>query len=81
MRLIILSIADAVLVKTPLPERPSISRSRPHCVRESSLDALNAPFERLLGRRRDKEVKVVRHNDERMQSISLLIAIVDENLA
>jgi hypothetical protein len=48
--------------------------------RESSLDQPQGVFERHIGRRREKQVQVVRHDDEYPQCKPTLFAIVLKNV-
>jgi len=74
MALIILRIPDSVIGKTRLPDVYLFLLAKP--VGKPSLDELNGTLQRNRRRRRQQSVNVVRHDDEFMQQIFSLLAIV-----
>lgn len=78
---VILSVTNAMFVEASLPEWPRIPRFYPHRVGETALDALNAALQRLLPGRRNEQVKVVGHDDKRMECIPFFVTVMKQNLA
>ena len=67
---------NSLVRKASLPNRQP--RMKP--MRETSLDQLNSSFEGKLDRWSDERVKMIGHDDEFMQKIFTLGAIVQQRL-
>jgi len=76
MTLIILKIADAVIAETWLPDRPVCLQAE----REPALDELHGAFQRDFLCRSEKQMDVIGHDDEFVQQIFPLVAIVSEGI-
>src|SRR3954454_14558684 len=67
----VLQIANTVFVKASLPYLPFVLV--PDCEGEASFDELGAFFNRFG--RSEKNMKVIRHDDETMKEVSVLFAV------
>lgn len=76
MPLKILVVTDPMIRKARLPDRKARLQSK----RKPSLDELNGALQRDFHRRRNQGMKMVRHDDQIMQSVFALAAIVEEDV-
>jgi len=74
----ILAVANPMLMESHLPN--FAMELRPHLMRESALDALCAPLNRLVRRRSKQNVQMLRHHNEAMQLVASLIPVVEKRL-
>src|ERR1700739_633923 len=74
----ILPVSNPMLMESHLPDLAS--KLRAHLMRKSALDALRAPLNCLVLRRRQQDVQMFRHYNESMQKIAPLTSIVEERL-
>jgi len=77
----VVKVSNAMLVEPSLPKNARKAGFRAHGVRESALDALNAPLQGLVRGRGHEQMEVVRHDDEGMQRVAFLVAIMGEGFA
>jgi|SRR5580700_8554474 hypothetical protein len=77
----VVKVSNAMLVEPSLPKNARKAGFRAHGVRESALDALNAPLQGLVRGRGHEQMEVVRHDDEGMQRVAFLVAIMEEGFA
>ena len=71
-------IANPMLVKARLPNLSGKLLS--NLMGKPALDALSAALDRLVERRSQQHMQMLRHDDEPMQLITPLISIVEEGL-
>src|ERR1017187_3949736 len=72
----ILIVPNSMIRKPRLPDRQTRLQSK----RESSLDELDRPLQRYLGRRRDQRMEVVGHDHKLMNQIFALVAVAEKDI-
>ena len=78
LTLIVFGVADAMGVEGWLPD--FAGELRTDGVREAAFDALHAAFEGLVFRGGEEQVEVFGHDDEGVEEVTALVAVVEEGL-
>jgi len=76
----ILAVANPMIRESARPDFALAAQDFAKSMRRSTFDELNSVFERDLGGRRDEEMNVLRHDDERMDLKAALTAVSVEGL-